>query len=518
MRQFSATSVCCAVLLSRPEVNRPLAMPSTATRRANGKGVGPPKLDATLLLPLSYAVSRPLLTYLDTGVAPVLLFGAALFHFVEHVLQGLAHPDEGPDALVCGLSLCFQLAGSASVWLLAETMVLHGSVHLPTTSASRETTFGVVALCGTALAFILPRLPRARQLYRVLLALATHYLRLLLLSMYHVMDTVAPLDGGTYASPQHASPSGPHALYDATEYSPRTPGNAMTPPDARLSLGGGGGGELVGRHEEPSRRELFGVRRRIKAAFFRAAGSLAEEDEDEDEDDIVTPQRGTGGGAGAERSRRSIHTRGSIVANTEAMTQLALAAKNDELERISAARADLIRGVAEVLAVLTAATQAQAHESNGEKGGGGASASVGKGGGGASLSSSHRSLLNAALHAQAWLQSLLLSHDPQMLNENGQVRPERRGSAPTSTRYSTARADDGPGRAPSGHAVGMAAASRGLPGSLAGASQDLLDERSGCSVSAELTWTSALGVQDVHQRLYEDANSASSHSPRLRAA
>ena len=65
--------------------------------------------------------------------------------------------------------------------------------------------------------------------------------------------------------------------------------------------------------------------------------------------------------------------------------------------------------------------QAQAHETTGEKGGGGASASVGKGGGGASLSSSHRSLLNAALHAQAWLQSLLLSHDPQMLNENGQA-------------------------------------------------------------------------------------------------
>ena len=59
-------------------------------------------------------------------------------------------------------------------------------------------------------------------------------------------------------------------------------------------------------------------------------------------------------------SRRHLSRGLSIVANTEAMTQLALAAKNDELERITAARQDLVRGVAEVLGVLAAATQADA--------------------------------------------------------------------------------------------------------------------------------------------------------------
>jgi hypothetical protein len=130
--------------------------------------------DATLLLPLSYAISRPALASLGVDlfvpVVPFLVIGAVLCRFADGVLHSLAQAEERrPDTLVCGLSLVCQLAGSASVWLVAEMVAVLGSLHLPAAaeSVTSETVVGVFAVCGTAFAFVLPRVLRALRAGRL---------------------------------------------------------------------------------------------------------------------------------------------------------------------------------------------------------------------------------------------------------------------------------------------------------------------------------------------------------------
>ena len=109
---------------------------------------GIPRLDPTLLLPLSYAASRPILDsalavdHLFVGVVPLLLLGALFSHVAERVLRGLAPPEEKPDALLYGLSFVFQIVGTTSVWLVAELVAVQGgaampSLHLPGSPMTR---------------------------------------------------------------------------------------------------------------------------------------------------------------------------------------------------------------------------------------------------------------------------------------------------------------------------------------------------------------------------------------------
>ena len=531
------------------------------------------RFDAKLLLPLSYALSRPALASwgVDKFVAtvPFLLASIIGLHIFDRMLRALAASDEhGADALLSLISLAVQLAGSAALWLIAEVLALQGIKYMPIAAAAvtHETIFGLLGIGGTAVAFVLPRALRAsrggpRPWWLRWLGLVHLLLnRMLLLGGLltsggddepHSSPSIvgrqhsgsSPLvreggGGGRYedSSPPRGVLPAPTSLTPDTRSRGGTQGHAamMAPP---LHLQRSGSREQPPHVAESRRRpgELFGVRRAIKAAFFRAAGSLAEVGEGIEGDGGWDSDGGGGGGGngnqigrhptsasggGALRRARAGMRGESIVANTEAMTQLALAAKNDELERISAARAELLRGVAEVLAVLSRATQSHAasvsqqeqqaaqHQASGSNGHSsstnghgtanghndthvtnGGSATNGSAANGVAaaginsqppsapvISARERSLLNAALNAQAWLQSLLQSHS----NEVHSHQRERRGSSPA------VMAD--------GHGGG---------GGVSNNRDDMMPMRGGGAHQADgLTWTSALGVEDVHAKLY----------------
>lgn len=516
------------------------------------------KIDATLLLPLSYAVSRPLLTSaLDferffLGIVPCLLLITAAAHLADRVLQGLTQADETPDALVCGLSVVFQLVGSASLWLVAELIVLQSSSNVPIVF-SGETALGLLGLGGTALAFVLPRvLPGVRMgplgaLYDVIASprrwwVRVHNWRGALLSIVYPgrlhTDMTSPARAQAYDPGVGAGDVGASSPAAGSWHHGDVVGAAHTPPEYGARAGGascsversGGGGYGGGRSgERVQRRELFGVRRSIKAAFFRAAGSWGDDDylapgggADDDDDDALMPRACSlpRGGSSGGLERRRMMRGASIVANTEAMTQLALAAKNNELERMAAARQELVRGVGEVLDVLSKATEAHhAAHANGEAADGSFKNGALNGalnGASSELSASHRALLNAALHAQAWLQTLLLTHDPAMpaTDQGGAAaRPgseRRNGRAAANASPTLAavphRQRDMPALAPnaSGIPSGLAQAGGGAAARVRGSAPGGCESAGvggGSPASMELTWTSALGAQDVDQRL-----------------
>ena len=94
------------------------------------------RFDAKLLLPLSYALSRPALASwgVDKFVAtvPFLLASIIGLHIFDRMLRALAASDEhGADALLSLISLAVQLAGSAALWLIAEVLALQGIKYMP---------------------------------------------------------------------------------------------------------------------------------------------------------------------------------------------------------------------------------------------------------------------------------------------------------------------------------------------------------------------------------------------------
>ena len=151
-------------------------------------------ISSELLLPISYALSRPILAALPSAgdwravLLPCLL---GLFcGFVGHVMQGLAEI-ESPDTLMRFLSVLCRLLGSASVWVAAETSAaLLGSVHLSANfqltlngsgakslagvtspqwalpNLPPETLLGLAGVGGTTLAYIMPRIFQAHQQVR----------------------------------------------------------------------------------------------------------------------------------------------------------------------------------------------------------------------------------------------------------------------------------------------------------------------------------------------------------------
>jgi hypothetical protein len=455
------------------------------------------RLSAEVLLPMSFALSRPIHTMLSpeeshTGLLLVLFVVLhCMCRLFDRVLHGIAEA-ERPDALVFTLSVIFQVLGSASMWLAAQNSVVLGSLHLPLTAASftHETMLGLLGVAGTTFAFLLPRILRARRDGRLLsLAAPWRWLEL---------RGGVPSSGG--GSP--GNPEGDMFSPDSDAFSGDF-SRAGGPAAALASNGDGFGSQrgfgdgaaayglttsvaqqanelpAVGRRGE-ERRELFGVRRRMKA-LVRAAGSLVLDDKDEHTDD--DDGDGGGGGAGGGGGGRDPRRRGaSIVAKTEAMAAISLAAKNDELERITAAKAELVAGISEVLTVLWGATQAvedaRTHDDA------------------RSIVSSQRQLLNAALQAQAWLQSLLQTHGDGHEMEAPRT-PTLRPVAP--------RTPPMPPSAPGLAPAGAGPVPHREPGQRGGSAQD----------EPAMTWTSALGVDDVHARLYADTEHTHPHGPTL---
>ena len=89
------------------------------------------RLEPTLLLPLSYAISRPLLTAtlavdFTLGLLPLLLLGALSCRFADGVVRSVAYTpgDEQPDALLWALSLLLQLAAAVVVVVVAMVVVV----------------------------------------------------------------------------------------------------------------------------------------------------------------------------------------------------------------------------------------------------------------------------------------------------------------------------------------------------------------------------------------------------------
>jgi len=214
------------------------------------------------------------------------------------------------------------------------------------------------------------------------------------------------------------------------------------------------------------RRELFGFRRRLRSiadtitrTVTLSTSGLYGDDYDEEGE----PR--TGGRRMRELGRdggRFIVRGESIVANTEEKIFAALATKNDELARISHQKSAVVGGLADVLALVSHATR-QHPPTNSDK------EEHGR------VASGHRTLLSVCLQAQALLQNLLQEHGDR--NIDG-----RTGSLSRRSNISElASLGDTPGLAPSGMAASMS-----VP------------------TTQGLTWTGALGAQDVNARLYQD--------------
>ena len=135
------------------------------------------RLSAELLLPVSFAMSRSILTSLDGAAWSfnlALLLGATLLcRLVDGVLRNLMDIEAGgayglaatsPDALVYGLSMLLQLGGSAGVWSMAELLAGVAGSKLTAAAAvgfAPSTLVGLLGIGGTVLAFVLPRVLRA---------------------------------------------------------------------------------------------------------------------------------------------------------------------------------------------------------------------------------------------------------------------------------------------------------------------------------------------------------------------
>ena len=133
---------------------------------------------------------------------------------------------------------------------------------------------------------------------------------------------------------------------------------------------------------------------------------------------------------------------------------------------LSAAKAELLAGLAEVLLLLSRATQLRDALGHGTSAAG------------------PDPLMSACLQAQAWLRSLLTAHD----DRKGQpARPQWEVGECESAEAETARSSAGPlGGALDGGAAAAAAAAGGD--------------------GQVLTWTGEMGAHDVHSRLFGEAD------------
>ena len=463
---------------------------------------------AEVLLPLSYALSRPPLelcarggchlpTALPATAAAVAIMCRMLELWLCHqVVSRGERIGLGYRALVAAL----QLLGSTCLWLAAELAIRNGvgqmgagdllnELGIGTPLQSAQTLLGLCGIAGTALAFGLPHiwLPAVRMLTRLsrpwslLCSLARCVSRAATGAVgrltggrggAHASFTFKALrspkaGAGADVSPVPAPVAdarrvGLDAFLDAADIAAITREANLPPGRAPRQ------GQSRGRGEAPrarsESRELFGFRRRVRGAVGAAGAAL---------DGVLRDDfNELGLGRGSSQS---------IVANTEQMTQMALAAKNEELERLTTRQHKLLSSVADTLRLLHRVTDDDDWEEKAD----------------------HARLVKTCTRVQEKLEGVLRAHDEHgtyeallALHGSAAARSADEGAA----RLSGSMAAGGGGSA-SARAGGAASAGGGgfrdpccSPDPAQGGA-----ERAG---GATLTWTSAMGVSDVHSRLY----------------
>jgi len=440
-----------------------------------------------VLLPLAYALSRPLLSgtpdpiHSANTILPTAFFCAISFCHLERMVSTVITPSASIllDTLVQAVSLLLKIIGNACWWIAAEVAVQLGSTRAISLSRSltHETLVGVLGLVGTLIAFVLPLACHAWQEQQQREASATRaalhpsrFEDVSLVGADAVPSTTAEVahnpasEGSTRArrvqlreETAKSMASSPPFCSGGVPESSRSAGTAVSAPSPSTP-------SLDGPPE--GRRELFGFRRRLRSiadtitrTVTLSTSGLYGDDYDEEGE----PR--TGGRRMRELGRdggRFIVRGESIVANTEEKIFAALATKNDELARISHQKSAVVGGLADVLALVSHATR-QHPPTNSDK------EEHGR------VASGHRTLLSVCLQAQALLQNLLQEHGDS--NIDG-----RTGSLSRRSNISElASLGDTPGLAPSGMAASMS-----VP------------------TTQGLTWTGALGAQDVNARLYQD--------------
>jgi len=440
-----------------------------------------------VLLPLAYALSRPLLSgtpdpiHSANTILPTAFFCAISFCHLERMVSTVITPSASIllDTLVQAVSLLLKIIGNACWWIAADVAVQLGSTRAISLSRSltHETMVGVLGLVGTLIAFVLPLACHAWQEQQQREASATRaalhpsqFEDVSLVGADAVPSTTAEVahnpasEGSTRArrvqlreETAKSMASSPPFCSGGVPESSRSAGTAVSAPSPSTP-------SLDGPPE--GRRELFGFRRRLRSiadtitrTVTLSTSGLYGDDYDEEGE----PR--TGGRRMRELGRdggRFIVRGESIVANTEEKIFAALATKNDELARISHQKSAVVGGLADVLALVSHATR-QHPPTNSDK------EEHGR------VASGHRTLLSVCLQAQALLQNLLQEHGDR--NIDG-----RTGSLSRRSNISElASLGDTPGLAPSGMAASMS-----VP------------------TTQGLTWTGALGAQDVNARLYQD--------------
>jgi hypothetical protein len=116
-----------------------------------------------VLLPLSYALSRPLVANAVLGESPVSALPATIllgifFRLLEHGICAASPGDDNTEPPWRLLGALVQLLGSASLWLLAELAVRIAADHpaTPATTWSAQTLLGVCGISLTAVGFGIP--------------------------------------------------------------------------------------------------------------------------------------------------------------------------------------------------------------------------------------------------------------------------------------------------------------------------------------------------------------------------
>ena len=386
-------------------------------------------ISAETLLPLSYALSRPFLRALPSGklsaILPIIL--ALICRFINHVLKGLSELSK-PDALMRGLALLCRLVGTGSLWLAAEASaelfgaVQFGTLNSPATAPNISSITaagrgchcscwcpnlilwwrvyghcrscrggsggrrrcharppltsltignGLLAVGGTTLAYLLPRLLDAHQQGRIPYLAPWRWARSFKLAGARVpaySNAMEDLSANAASRGRSGVFERSVDRFERTTSAKGAMAATRGSGGSRFGVSGEGDGSADVRHVSmhdvsgSERRELFGFRRTVKATasgIIRAFHTSF--------DDM---EPGSGGG-------RRFSSGNSIVTNTEAFTETALAAKNEELralasknddlaaeksdlERVVSAGSKLAPGVAEVMALLSRATEAHA--------------------------------------------------------------------------------------------------------------------------------------------------------------
>ena len=119
-----------------------------------------------VLLPLAYALSRPLLSgtpdpiHSANTILPTAFFCAISFCHLERMVSTVITPSASIllDTLVQAVSLLLKIIGNACWWIAADVAVQLGSTRAISLSRSltHETMVGVLGLVGTLIAFVLP--------------------------------------------------------------------------------------------------------------------------------------------------------------------------------------------------------------------------------------------------------------------------------------------------------------------------------------------------------------------------